>query len=111
MSLSLDLGKEVLGRALDRGADEAVQRLIATDLFRRAQVVKVNPDAPQKPVREAVLRKGKLLVMPTPRISRGFLLLDPKRISPSLYGAATTTQGAFRFGTQSTRGRFQRRTS
>jgi TldD protein len=27
MSLSLDLGKEVLGRALDRGADEAVVRL------------------------------------------------------------------------------------
>jgi 5-formyltetrahydrofolate cyclo-ligase len=81
------------------GAEEAAQRLIATDLFRRAQVVKVNPDAPQKPVREAVLRKGKLLVMPTPRISRGFLLLDPKRISPSLYGAATTIQGAFRFGT------------
>uniref|UniRef100_A0A7C4BEF2 5-formyltetrahydrofolate cyclo-ligase n=1 Tax=Ignisphaera aggregans TaxID=334771 RepID=A0A7C4BEF2_9CREN len=80
------------------GAEEAAQRLMATDLFRRAQVVKVNPDAPQRPVREAVLRKGKLLVMPTPRISRGFLLLDPKRISPSLYGVATTIQGAFRFG-------------
>jgi 5-formyltetrahydrofolate cyclo-ligase len=41
------------------GAEEAAQRLIATDLFRRAQVVKVNPDAPQKPVREAVFEEGK----------------------------------------------------
>lgn len=80
------------------GAEEAAQRLVQTDLFRKARVVKVNPDAPQKPVREAVLRSNKTLVMPTPRISRGFLLLDPKKISPSLYGAASTIQGAFRYG-------------
>jgi len=81
------------------GAEEAAQRLVESELFKKARVVKVNPDAPQKPVREAVLRKGKLLVMPTPRIARGFLLLDPKKISPSLYSTATTIQGAFRYGT------------
>jgi 5-formyltetrahydrofolate cyclo-ligase len=81
------------------GAEEAAQRLVESELFKKARVVKVNPDAPQKPVREAVLRKGKLLIMPTPRIARGFLLLDPKKISPSLYSTATTIQGAFRYGT------------
>jgi 5-formyltetrahydrofolate cyclo-ligase len=80
------------------GAEQAAERLINTDIFRRAQVVKVNPDSPQKPVREAVLRKGKILIMPTPRISRGFLVLDPKKISPALYSVAATIQGAFRYG-------------
>jgi len=81
------------------GAEQAAEKLINTDIFKHAQVVKVNPDSPQKPVREAVLRKGKTLIMPTPRISRGFLLLDPKKISPVLYSVATTIQGAFRYGT------------
>jgi 5-formyltetrahydrofolate cyclo-ligase len=80
------------------GAEQAAEKLINTDIFRRAQVVKVNPDSPQKPVREAVLRKGKILIMPTPRISRGFLVLDPKKISPALYSVAATIQGAFRYG-------------
>jgi 5-formyltetrahydrofolate cyclo-ligase len=81
------------------GAEEAAQRLVESELFKKARVVKVNPDAPQKPVREAVLRKGKLLIMPTPRIAKGFLLLDPKKISPSLCSTAATIQGAFRYGT------------
>jgi 5-formyltetrahydrofolate cyclo-ligase len=80
------------------GAEQAAEKLINTDISRRAQVVKVNPDSPQKPVREAVLRKGKILIMPTPRISRGFLVLDPKKISPALYSVAATIQGAFRYG-------------
>ncbi|MEL9941194.1 MAG: 5-formyltetrahydrofolate cyclo-ligase, partial [Ignisphaera sp.] len=81
------------------GAEDAAQRLVQSDLFKRAMVVKVNPDAPQKPVREAVLKSNKVLVMPTPRISRGFLLLDPKKISPNLYTVASTIQGAFKYGT------------
>jgi 5-formyltetrahydrofolate cyclo-ligase len=81
------------------GAEKAAQRLVESELFKKACVVKVNPDASQKPVREAVLRKGKLLIMPTPRIAKGFLLLDPKKISPSAYNTVTTIQGAFRYGT------------
>lgn len=80
------------------GAAEAASRLTSTEVFRVARVVKVNPDAPQRPVRELVLRSGKLLVMPTPRISRGFLLLDPTRIPSWLYPSAVTIQGAFRYG-------------
>jgi 5-formyltetrahydrofolate cyclo-ligase len=36
--------------------------------------------------------------MPTPRISKGFLLLNPKRIPSSLYPVASTISGAFRYG-------------
>jgi len=80
------------------GAEEAAMRLVNDDLFKKAQVVKVNPDSPQRSVREAVLRSGKILIMPTPRISKGFLLLDPKRIPPTLYSVASTISGAFRYG-------------
>jgi 5-formyltetrahydrofolate cyclo-ligase len=80
------------------GAEDAAMRLVNDDLFKRARVVKVNPDSPQRPVREAVLRYGKVLIMPTPRISKGFLLLNPKRIPSSSYSVASTISGAFRYG-------------
>lgn len=80
------------------GAAEAAKRFIQSEVFRRANVVKVNPDAPQRPVREAVLRAGKILIMPTPRISNGFLLLSPKGIPGYLYREASTIAGAFRYG-------------
>ncbi|MCC6015362.1 MAG: 5-formyltetrahydrofolate cyclo-ligase, partial [Desulfurococcaceae archaeon] len=67
-----DFPRPVYGRIPNFvGATEAASRLTSSEVFRVARVVKVNPDAPQRPVRELVLRSGKLLVMPTPRISRG----------------------------------------
>ncbi len=80
------------------GAEEAASKLVSSELFRKARVVKVNPDSPQRPVREAVLRSGKLLVMPTPRISKGFLLIDPRKLPPSAYAQASTIGGGFRYG-------------
>jgi len=79
-------------------AEAAATRLASFDLFKKAGVVKVNPDSPQRKVRELVLRTGKLLIMPTPRISRGFLLLEPKKIPSRLYSEASTISGASRLG-------------
>jgi len=81
------------------GAEEAARMFIHSEIFKKAGAIKVNPDAPQRPVREAVLRAGKILVMPTPRISKGFLILDPKKIPGYLYTEASTIAGAFRYGT------------
>ena len=80
------------------GAEVAARRLAATREFLRAEVVKVSPDSPQRPVREEVLRRGKRLVMPTPRIREGFLLIDPAKIPRGAFGAASTIRGAFRYG-------------
>ncbi len=80
------------------GAEEAAARLASTEEWRRARIVKVNPDAPQKPVRLLALRQGKVLVMATPRLKEGFLLLDPRRIPPYLYEKAATIRGAFELG-------------
>jgi len=58
------------------GAEEAARRLAATKEFKNAEAVKVNPDSPQRHVRFEVLAHGKVLLMPTPRLRDGFILLD-----------------------------------
>ncbi len=80
------------------GAGEAAERLFRLESWRRARTVKVNPDSPQRPIRLRALEEGKLLIMPTPRIKRGFILLDPSRIPRGSYVRASTIRGAFRFG-------------
>ena len=80
------------------GAEEAARKLTALPEFQRTKVVKVNPDSPQNPVREAVLSGGKVLIMPTPRLREGFLVLDPKIISKQAMGEAATIRGAFKYG-------------
>ncbi len=81
-----------------KGAERAAEQLFSTPEWKRAKVVKVNPDAPQRPVRLQALRGGKVLIMATPRMREGFLLLDPKLIPPRFYKDASTIRGAFRWG-------------
>jgi len=80
------------------GAEAAARRLFGLEEWRRARVVKVNPDSPQRLVRQRALEEGKLLVVPTPRIREGFLLLDPRLIPRSAYRWASTIRGAFAYG-------------
>lgn len=81
-----------------RGAERAAYRLNGLEEWRKAKVVKINPDAPQKPARRKALEEGKKLLMPTPRLRDGFLLLDPDKIPRSEYGRASTIKGAFSYG-------------
>ncbi len=81
-----------------RGADVAAKMLTGLPEWKRARVVKVNPDSPQRWVRLRALEEGKMLLMPTPRLREGFILLDPKRISRGLYEKASTIRGAFELG-------------
>jgi 5-formyltetrahydrofolate cyclo-ligase len=80
------------------GAEDAAARLAATEVWKRARIIKVNPDAPQRPVRLIALRQGKLVVMATPRLREGFILLDPRKIPSYLYERAVTIRGAFELG-------------
>ena len=80
------------------GADEAADRLAATDAWRDADVVKANPDAPQLPVRRAALRQGKTVYMAVPRLrdEKCFLRLDPAEIDDVDH--ATTVGGSSEVG-------------
>src|SRR5206468_8465652 len=50
-----------------RGAAAAADRLAGTPEWKRARVVKCNPDSPQRPVRLRALREGKVVYMAVPR--------------------------------------------
>ncbi|MFN8543295.1 MAG: 5-formyltetrahydrofolate cyclo-ligase [Candidatus Binatia bacterium] len=81
------------------GADRAAQLLREMAVWRRALVVKVNPDAPQLPVRRLALCEGKIVyvAMPHLRTEKCFIELDPQRLGPRLF-LTTSLAGACRWG-------------
>ena len=80
------------------GAKKAAQRLKELPEYKAAKAIFCNPDSPQKPVRELALRDGKILVMATPRLRKGFLLLDPRVIPQDRIFEASSIRGAFKHG-------------
>jgi len=79
------------------GAEEAAKRVAAMREFKNADAVKVNPDSPQKWVRFEVLSHGKRLLMPTPRLKSGFILLDDA-VARDRLRLASSIRGAFTLG-------------
>ena len=61
------------------GANVAAERLEELTLWRKARVIKSNPDSPQKWVRENALRHGKTVYMAVPRLreEKCFLKINP----------------------------------
>jgi len=80
------------------GAEKAAQNLISLPEYTNAIVIFCNPDSPQRPIREMALRDGKTLVMATPKLRQGFLLLDPRSIPSNRIFEASTIHGAFKYG-------------
>ena len=82
------------------GAKLAAQKLSAHRLWKRAHVIKANPDSPQTHARRLALEDGKQLVMAVPRLrdKHPFRLLDPKRLSKAQVREAATIKGALRHG-------------
>jgi 5-formyltetrahydrofolate cyclo-ligase len=63
-----------------KGAKDAALRLFEEPEWRDAKRIKVNPDSPQKYIREEALRRGIIVYVPTPKLKAGFLKLDPAKI-------------------------------
>src|SRR5919202_7153720 len=82
------------------GAKAAAERLGAHRLWKRAQVIKANPDSPQTHARRLALEDGKRVVMAVPRLrdKHPFRLLDPKRLSAKQIREAATIKGALKHG-------------
>src|SRR5919112_238298 len=82
------------------GAKLAAEKLAAHRVWKRAQVLKVNPDSPQTHVRRLALEQGKTLIMAVPRLrdAHPFRLLDPSNLSEEQIREAATIKGALRHG-------------
>lgn len=82
------------------GAKLAAEKLAAHRLWKRARVVKANPDSPQSHARRLALEEGKTVIMAVPRLRdpHPFRLLDPKRLNKEQVREAATIKGALRHG-------------
>ncbi len=80
------------------GAQGAALRLAKLPEFQRAECVKVNPDAPQRYVRQAALEAGKMVIVPAPRLRAGFVLLDPSQIPADEIRRAASLSHMDRYG-------------
>src|SRR4051794_5359815 len=82
------------------GAKLAAEKLAGHRLWKRARVIKANPDSPQTHARRAALEEGKTVIMAVPRLRdvHPFRVLDPKRLSKKAIREAATIKGALRHG-------------
>jgi len=81
------------------GAEACARVLAETILWTQARVLKVNPDSPQRAIRQKALEAGKILYMAVPRLhsEKPFIELDPKKLDCSAY-AASSIKGAAKYG-------------
>jgi 5-formyltetrahydrofolate cyclo-ligase len=81
------------------GAEACAKIIAELPAWKKARVVKINPDSPQRAVRQRALAEGKILYMPAPRLAEAkpFIELDPERLNVSPY-AASSIKGAFQHG-------------
>ncbi len=80
------------------GAESAATKLTSLSQFQEARVVKVNPDAPQRMIRHRALSMGKIVLTPTPRLTGGFLLLDPSELPSKSELRASSIAGSLQLG-------------
>ena len=79
------------------GAERAAENLRKIREWKKSKVVFANPDSPQRKVRENVLRDGKILVMASPRLKKGFILIGPEKVK-GRENFASTIKGAMKLG-------------
>ena len=82
------------------GAKLAAERLASHRVWKRAQVIKANPDSPQTHARRVALEQGKTLIMAVPRLRdpHPFRLLEPRSLNEEQIREAATIKGALKHG-------------
>jgi 5-formyltetrahydrofolate cyclo-ligase len=81
------------------GAEACASAAAETPWWKKAKVLKVNPDSPQRAVRHRALCEGKILYMAVPRLraDKPFIELDSKKLKCSPY-VASSIKGASQYG-------------
>ncbi|MFC4077582.1 5-formyltetrahydrofolate cyclo-ligase [Salinithrix halophila] len=81
-----------------KGAERASDQVAQMEIYRNAKTVKVNPDSPQLPLRAQVLRDGKTLLVPTPRLKAGFIQVLPESVPSGEERKAASLSHIHRYG-------------
>ena len=81
------------------GAEACAKQLAETRYWENTRILKINPDSPQRAIRQSALAEGKIIYMAVPRLrsDQPFIELDPKKLKCSPY-AASSIKGAGQFG-------------
>jgi 5-formyltetrahydrofolate cyclo-ligase len=88
------------GRIPDfNGSKSAAELLRNTREWKNSGIIFVSPDTAQINVRENCLIDGKTLIMATPKLLNGYIIINPKYVEGSEKEAASI-KGAFNFGTE-----------
>lgn len=82
------------------GAEECARHLDNLNAWVTAQVIKINPDTPQRAIRHRGLQEGKVLYMAVPRLRKleCFIELDPEKIGEKKLWEASSIKGATLYG-------------
>ena len=81
------------------GAENCARLLAQSPLWRMANVIKINPDSPQRAIRQRALEEGKIIYMAVPRLHslKPFIELDPNTLEVSPFWASSI-KGATKYG-------------
>ncbi len=79
------------------GSDIAAMMLKNTAEWKNSSVIFASPDSAQKKVREYALLDNKTLIMASPNLERGYILILPSNARGN-EKLASTKEGAFKFG-------------
>jgi len=81
------------------GAEACARVISQFQFWKKARILKVNPDSPQRAIRQQALEEGKIIYMAVPRLhsNKPFIELDPKKLKCSAY-VASSIKGAAKYG-------------
>ena len=81
-----------------KGAEKAANLVTTMPEYKAAKVIKVNPDSPQLPLRAQVLKDGKTLLVPTPRLKDGFIQVQPSWVPAGEERKAASLKNIMSYG-------------
>jgi 5-formyltetrahydrofolate cyclo-ligase len=79
------------------GSDRAADKVRLLKEWKDSEVIFANPDYAQQKIREYALLDGKILVMASPGLKSGYILVNPKDVK-GVESLASTIKGAFKHG-------------
>jgi 5-formyltetrahydrofolate cyclo-ligase len=78
-------------------AVKAVNKFRESKEWINSQIIFISPDSAQKKIREYTFLDNKILIMPTPKLENGYLLINPIKVE-NYEKLAATINGAYKFG-------------